>query len=404
MPDPSPEGYDEGAWAGAIGRDESFSQLRWRSYSVHGMVMSGQAMKRVLIFRAGALGDTILATVLARSLKKYHPEVQIDFLVAKGLEGLFPLIPYVDRTFVFGSRKIPLELDPWKGRLLRTLKRQEYDLALLLETNWLFARFFSKLHAYQKLSIAPYISSQKKPTNLHTVMRYQEILWDAGITPREILSPSLCVPVREKERLLGLLGGLGLDLERPLVGLLPGNSFRERKKLRRWTRYMDLRSWPEDRWVHLIQTLHHASPGVQFVLIGSRWDRAVNQRILEGIRRRGGHIQAVSTAGMTDIPMVAALMERFRVFISTDSGPIHMAAALGIHIVGLYGPTRFEETRPFGDERSVRVLRKELPCQPCYGTSLQKRCRENVCMKAIEVSHVMGAIEDLGVVPHTEVQ
>jgi len=181
--------------------------------------------------------------------------------------------------------------------------------------------------------------------------------------------------------------------------LHPGNSFRQRKKFRRWVQSRDLRSWPEDRWCSLIQTLHQCYADLQFVLFGSLWERMVNERILECLHCKEGNIQAASSAGLTDLPLSAALMERFHVFISTDSGPIHMAAALSTPIVGLYGPTRFEETRPFCDERLFRIVRKCLPCQPCYGKPLQKRCTENKCMHGIEISEVMSALEELGALP-----
>ena len=87
--------------------------------------------------------------------------------------------------------------------------------------------------------------------------------------------------------------------------------------------------------------------------------------------------------------LAAALLERFSLFVSTDTGPLHMAAALRVPFVGLYGPTRFDETRPFPSEPVGTVLRHSLPCQPCYGTPDQRRCRDNVCMQGIEAREVV---------------
>lgn len=357
-------------------------------------------MRRALIFRTGALGDTILATGVALSLKQYYPEAHIDFLVSKGAEGLFSLIPWIDQTYVVRFRKIPWEFDPWKRRLLTALNLQGYDLAVLLETHRHFVRFFSKIKTAQRLSVPVDTIPREGLSNVHTVVRYQQLLWDAGIVPKEVFPPKILVPHLEKERSLELLRGLGLDEKRPIVGLHPGNSFRQRKKVRRWIRSADMRSWPEARWCGLVHVLQEAYPGIQFVLFGSKWDRKVNDRILESVRNKDWRIQAASSAGMTDLALAAALMQRFDVFVSTDSGPIHMAAALGTPIVGLYGPTRYEETKPFCEESLVKVLKKDLQCQPCYGTPLQKQCKDALCMKAIEVSQVAEAVKQLGVLSH----
>jgi ADP-heptose:LPS heptosyltransferase len=66
-----------------------------------------------------------------------------------------------------------------------------------------------------------------------------------------------------------------------------------------------------------------------------------------------------------------------------------MAAALRVPFVGLYGPTRFDETRPFPPDPVGAVLRRSLPCQPCYGTPNQRRCRNNLCMQQIEAREVV---------------
>ncbi len=106
-------------------------------------------------------------------------------------------------------------------------------------------------------------------------------------------------------------------------------------------------------------------------------------------------MRLADAAGRTDLTLAAALLRRFALFVSTDTGPLHMAAALRVPFVGLYGPTRFEETRPFPPDRAGVVLRQSLPCQPCYGTREQRRCRDNICMQRIEAGDVVQKAREL---------
>ena len=161
----------------------------------------------------------------------------------------------------------------------------------------------------------------------------------------------------------------------------------------------DLRSWPEQQWLELTRKIHGASPDVQFVLFGSSQDRLVNGRIERSLRKDLPGLRMASSAGRTNLPLAAALLKRFSLFVATDTGPLHMAAALNVPLIGLYGPTRFKETGPFTDQAKVSTIRKSLPCQPCYGGPMQRSCRNNRCMQEIQAEEVMQLIFQMDVLP-----
>ena len=95
---------------------------------------------------------------------------------------------------------------------------------------------------------------------------------------------------------------------------------------------------------------------------------------------------------MAPLPLAAALIKLLYLFITTDTGPLHMAAAVATPLIGLYGPTRYQETGPFCAEATAVVMLGSLPCQPCYGTPLQKTCKSNLCMQSISVQDVLNKI------------
>ncbi len=91
-----------------------------------------------------------------------------------------------------------------------------------------------------------------------------------------------------------------------------------------------------------------------------------------------------------DLLESAALIQRCHVFITPDTGPMHMAISLGVPLIGLFCPTNVEDTGPLGYDKAV-ILRKERTCQPC----LNRECRNNFCMKQISVEEVCSAAEKM---------
>ncbi len=345
--------------------------------------------ERVLLIRLGALGDTLHASSAANLLKKHAPHMEVDFLAAAGLGDLFKMIPSVTEAYCLPFRKIPFRLHPWRSALRNRLNGRAYKLAYLMETNPRFLPLLNAIDADRKMTVGRMDDGERLNTTLPNPVRYQSPLWDAGLVPREICFPELVVNGEDAGRAEELLVSLGLDPKAPLIGLHPGNSYQARKIWRKKLRRTDLRCWPEWRWEELVLLMQEANRRLQFVLFGGPQDRQANDRIAGRLRSVAPRFRLAQAAGRTDLPLAAALLERFSLFVSTDTGPLHMAAALRVPFVGLYGPTRFDETRPFPPEPVGAVLRYSLPCQPCYGTRDQRRCRENLCMRQIEAGEVV---------------
>jgi len=345
--------------------------------------------ERALLIRLGALGDTLHASSAASLLKKYHPEMEVDFLAARGLRDLFAMIPAISCVYTLPFRRVPFRVHPWWMSSLRHLNRQEYRLAYLMETNERFLPLLQGVKADRKIGLTEEESRTAHPSSVPNPVRYQRALWEAGLAAKEVCYPELVVTREQERRSEELVVSLGLDPEAPLVGLHAGNSYQARKMWRKKLRKTDLRSWPEERWEELVSAMHKENGRLQFVLFGGREDRKPNDRISRRLRLDLRAIQLAGAAGKTDLPLAAALLKRFSLFVSTDTGPLHMAAALRVPFVGLYGPTRFDETRPFPADPVGEVLRGSLPCQPCYGTPNQRRCRDNQCMQQIEAREVI---------------
>lgn len=360
------------------------------------------SLGRVLLIRLGALGDTIVASSAASLLRRDHPGVRIDFLVSAGLERLGCLLPNVDRVRGLRWRRVPATWNPWARASLATLGGERYDLVYLMETDPRFLPLLDLARGDRKLALGRDEPADLRSGSVPAAVRYQRLLQERGWARTGWCYPRLESEDRAEERARALLVELGLSADRPIVGLHPGNSFRARKTFRRWTKRSDLRSWPEERWVELAAEIHRLHPAAQFVLFGSGRDRPVNERVSRRLRERLPAASVASSAGRTrDLAVASSLLRQFALFVATDTGPLHMAAALGVPVIGLYGPTRFAETGPFAPS-PVAVVRKTLSCQPCYGSNRQRTCRRNRCMEEIRVSEVVEALDRMKVLPVCE--
>jgi ADP-heptose:LPS heptosyltransferase len=93
--------------------------------------------------------------------------------------------------------------------------------------------------------------------------------------------------------------------------------------------------------------------------------------------------------------VLAAAIEKLDAFVSVDSGPAHLAAALRTPLVVLWGPAILDQVRPLSLRSPVALLRHAPPCAPCYETPLMKTCQRNVCMESISHSEVLAAVDGL---------
>jgi 3-deoxy-D-manno-octulosonic-acid transferase/heptosyltransferase-1 len=139
--------------------------------------------------------------------------------------------------------------------------------------------------------------------------------------------------------------------------------------------------WDEERFAGLAQKLSdELSCNVLFT--GGRSDHAVIERIVAGLNP-----QPLNLAGKTTLKELAYLYTRCRLVVTTDTGPMHIAAAMGVPVVALFGPTAPWRTGPYG--KGHTVIRKNLDCSPCF----RKKCSNLTCMKGITVEEVFDTIK-----------
>jgi ADP-heptose:LPS heptosyltransferase len=332
---------------------------------------------RILVVRVGALGDTLMVTPLLRLLHERHPNAEVDFFCSRLAAPLLELNPYVTNLFSLRGRNLPLALSIEKQRLVRKMRAREYDLAFLLESAPRYRILLERacpgrIRSFAEVPFDPGRHAIHNNLNVAGMPFASEEAWnmDLPLAPDDEAAADRCLA----------------GCPAPRIGVHMGWGPQGRKR----RQALRLRGWEPGNFVELIRNLI-AVDGIHVILTGS----AEDARDTESVAGQMPDGRVHSVAGQTRVRELAAIIKKLDLLISVDSGPAHMAAALGTPLVVLWGPGRLQQTRPVSNLSPVRILRHAVPCAPCQSTPLQKSCRRNVCMELITPDEVFAAAQGL---------
>jgi heptosyltransferase-2 len=217
----------------------------------------------------------------------------------------------------------------------------------------------------------------------HQVEDYRELLLAMGIAPPADWTPRLEASPEQRPLASALLGRARIDERRsPIIGLSAGAEYGASKR------------WPWQRFAELARDLRRQVPGSQTMILAGPKEAWTAVRIHE----ESGKIHPVVGPDL-DLKQLAAVLARLDLLVTNDSGPMHLAAALGVPCVALFGPTDPHRTRPVGDRH--QVLYTDRWCSPCF----RRRCplMHHRCLRDITVSEVVDrALTALARIPHAQ--
>ncbi len=332
---------------------------------------------RILVTRLGALGDTLMATPVVGALRAAHPEQEIDFLCSEAAAPLLRVNPRLNRVFALRMRNWPLALSPEKLLVSLMLRRRHYLSAVLLESAPRYRRLleFAGVPNLKSFRETPFQPERHSITNNLAVALGR---WEGEIPDME-----LPISLEESFRAAVLVEGL----RSPVIGLHVGYGPGQKKQ----GQTERLKGWNLAKFGQLATML--LSKGYSVAMTGSSGDSAAAAEVVE--RARGPRHRIRNLAGATGVLRLAALIERLPLFISVDSGPAHMAAAVGTPLIVLWGPAKLQQVRPVSSRSPVVIIQEPVPCAPCYDTPAMKTCRWNICMQRITPQRVAEAAFEL---------
>ncbi len=326
------------------------------------------SLSRVLIYGPSWIGDTVMATPLLVSLRGALPGVRIEVLTTPWCQGLLEGSLHLDEVIVPKGTGGSPQLAPtgWLKAAL-SLRERRYDLALLLPNSFKAALVARLAGARRRLGYAtdrraflltdPVVppSGDNPP---HLVDYYLGLLEAMGVEP-SCREPTLEVSQEAEAFAEELWRELGLG-EEVVVGLNPGAFYGASKM------------WLPEFYGKLAVKLYEEM-GAHVLLLGGRAEVPV----AEGISQLSGR-RARSIAGRDTLKTLPGILKRLDALVSGDTGPLHIAAAVGTPVVALFGPTDPRCTAPLA--KVAVVIRRELDCSPCFDRecSLDHRCMRDI--------------------------
>jgi heptosyltransferase-2 len=345
----------------------------------------GKEPENILVIKLVGLGDTVLMLTPLRKLRDTFPRARISALVTPLSTGILEGQPQLDSLIihdVLGRDRGPAGFI----RLVRRLRAHGFDCVLDFEQHFQMTAILSYLiNAPRRIGLY-YTGNPRRhlltdPVFLdpdrHMVDTYMGLLGPLGIEapPVEVLEPVWIDPADtcEAER---WLAARRRHREQPLVGIHAGSGIRAPE-----------RRWARPRFAEIIRRIS-AEYGADIVLTGN----ASEIDLVDDILKIAGIADAFSAAGCLTIKQTAALMKMCDLFISNDTGPMHIAASVGTPTLGLFGPNIPRRYAPVG-KRTWSIF-KGVECSPCIHIhkGIAGECGRGICMEAISVEEVWQAI------------
>ncbi|MFH2012914.1 MAG: lipopolysaccharide heptosyltransferase II [Pseudomonadota bacterium] len=327
---------------------------------------------KILIRATNWIGDVILTFPALTTIRKNFPRTDITILCRPWVAPLLENNPDVDEVIIYDHNGIHNGIFG-KLRLAKALRKKRYDLAILLQ-NAFDAALIAVLAGipfragYNSDARGALLTNKvildKAVLEKHQVYYYLDMLKALGMDVVEE-NPVIKIYDEAKNRAVEILDSLNIENGDLLIGMNPGAHYGSAKR------------WFPERYAVLSDMIYDGFGG-KILIFGSKEEKVISE-IIQGIAKS----EIIDLAGRTSLLETVALIEKCNLFITNDSGLMHLAAALKIPLISIFGSTDPVTTSPLGS--SSIIVRKEVPCSPC----LKKECpTDHKCMELIEVDEV----------------
>ncbi len=338
-------------------------------------------IKKILIIRIDGLGDVTLSTPVFKALRDIFPHAEITLLVASWskelVEGMptFDEVIYLDVPWVVKNKK---EKFSKLIKVIKKVRKRRFDITMDLRgdfrNNILMYLFKGKYRIGYNTTGCQFLLTHvvSLGDNHHPINMGQSLIKYLKPNNKKKYEPSLWI--EEKDRIFSenFLSYNGVKNDDLVVIMHPAA---------RW----DGRQWQIEGYANIADRLIEKY-GVKVVFTGSINDVKLTVKIVKQMK----NIPIIAT-GKNNLKQFLALLEKCNLFIGVDSGPMHMAAALGIQVIALFGAARVEAMRPYGNGHIILTQQDSFSCSPCAQTFCKRP--KNSCMKAITIDMVWTAVE-----------
>ena len=333
----------------------------------------------ILVIKISSMGDVILVSPSLKALRKKFPQARIYCLVGKEAREALQNCPYVDDLIVYDRKG---KDRGWGGlwRLGRQLRDDRFDTVIDFQNNKMshllaFLSFAKETHGFHNKKWGFLLSHPVKDyrDDIPAISHQFQILEKLGIPHRDNMYLELWPSDKDRQYVEHLLESEWVGNTQQLVGIHVAASDRWQTK-----------NWPVEYIARLCDLL--STKNIRVVITGTDKDHFFVRQIQARTKAKPAVL-----VGKTDILQLAALIKRCRVYITPDSAPLHIAAAMQTPFVALFGPT--DPLRHMPPAKKFVVLARKLTCTPCYSTYC--KILTHACMKGISPEEVLKEVLQL---------
>ncbi len=320
---------------------------------------------RVLLILPNWLGDAIMTTASIESLCEHYPKIKLTLVGSKASIEVLRYHPLCEQVFIDETKKTLFRLAN-----TRSFAQQlgSYDLAISFRNN-----------IYSNLLL--YLTKSKK-----SIAR-------ASLSSRLFLSDSVCIDkqthlVEQYQKLVDRATGTTTIAGRLRLFIEPYRSDKRALGINAGATYGSAKRWYPDRFAKVAARF---SDRYSIVIFGSQ-DEVEMADEIEDYLKQYGVTNYTNLAGKTSLQELVATIASLDMFITNDSGPMHIAAAYRVPTVCIFGPTRYKETSQWSNPNSI-LIREDMECSPC----MKRECPTggHECMKSINSDRVIESVERL---------
>jgi len=343
--------------------------------------MRKEGIHRIVVRGPNWLGDAVMCEPALTQVREIFPQAEITLLVKPAIADLLAHHPGLNRTLVYDDRGRHAGISG-KWTLAGVLRRHRFDLAILFQNAFEAAlisflagipRRFGYGTDGRSLFLTDPVAPPSRIGQRHQVEYYWDLLKSFG-NHGPALAPRLFVTPEESASMAKRLADAGIGPTDQVIGVNPGSTYGHAKR------------WLPDRYAEVVNRLLKDMAGeaglrVGVAILGAKGEERLGQEIARQIKTR-----TVVCSGQTTVREMMALVKRCQLFLTNDTGPMHVAAAFNVPLVAVFGPTDWQTTSPYGVD--AKLIRQPVSCAPC----LLRECPiDHRCMTGVTVDQVYGA-------------
>jgi len=354
-------------------------------------------LKKFLIINPYGIGDVLFTTPLLRAIKEADPENTVSFWSNERVRGILEDNPILDNVFALSRGDLKkiyqqsyLEAIHKSVVLLRQIKKERFDVTLDFSLDYRYSLICKVLGIKRRIGFdfrnrGRFLTDRvciDGYSDKHMVEYYSNLLSFIDI-PLKATALNLFVSQDSSIRAQGILSRARLSDTDLLVGIAPGAGAS-------WGKDAHLKHWPALKFAQLADRII-GDLGARIILLGDDSEKTISEVIVAAMKNK-----PLDLTGKTNLRELAAIISHLKLLVTNDGGLLHMAVALGVETVSVFGPVDERVYGPYPKGPRHIVVKKDVSCRPCYREFRMPLCEhDRECIKNITLDEVYNAVRSL---------